>query len=39
MTKWPNIIAGAIVGRTPENIEMIQVGVSRGSGSTSLVER
>jgi hypothetical protein len=30
----PNLIAGVGAGQTPEFIGMMQVGVSRGSGST-----
>jgi hypothetical protein len=39
MTMWPNKIAGAVAGRAPEFIEMMQVGVSRSSGSARLMGR
>ncbi len=39
MTMWPNYLAGIGAGRKPEFIEMMQVGVSLGSGSARLVWR
>ena len=35
----PNYLAGVGAGRTPEFIEMMQVGLSRKSGSARLVGR
>ena len=35
----PNKLAGVGAGRTPEFIEMMQVGASRGSGSVRLAGR
>jgi hypothetical protein len=39
MAPWPNHLGGVAAGRRPEFIEMMQVGLSRKSGSTRLVGR
>ena len=39
MTMRPNYLAGVGAGRKPEFIKMMQVGVSRGSGSARLESR
>ena len=39
MSQSPTQLAGVGAGRTPEFIEMMQVGVSRNSGSARLAGR